>query len=98
MTLDDIMDLMGSDAVQGEEALTKMWGESMKDWNCNAALITYEDFVLIMKGQTRDFETDGPVLAHSESGQRLNGALLHAVNEIDEAEINAEINGDHGEL
>jgi len=69
-----------------------MWGDSMKDVNCTSARITYEDFVLLMKGQTRDFETDGPVIARSESGQRLNGALLHAVNEVDEAEINLRSN------
>ncbi|MGK3738527.1 MAG: hypothetical protein ACI8RD_009783, partial [Bacillariaceae sp.] len=93
VTLDDIMDLMGSDAVQGEEALRNMWGDSMKDYNCSAARITYDDFVLIMKGQTRDFEADGPHgnFPRSESGQRLNGALLHAVNEVDEAEINMRV-------
>eukprot|EP00536_Pseudo-nitzschia_multiseries_P001316 jgi/Psemu1/234489/estExt_Genewise1.C_160147 len=87
VTLDDIMDLMGSDAVQGEEALRKMWGDSMKDCNCSLARITYEDFVLIMKGQTREFDTDGEGVARVDSGQRLNGALMHAVNEVDEAEI-----------
>jgi len=92
VTLDDIMDLMGSDAVQGEEALRKMWGDSMKDCNCSLARITYEDFVLIMKGQTREFETTtdcAGVVARTESGQRLNGALTHAVNEVDEAELAA---------
>jgi hypothetical protein len=88
VTLDDIMDLMGSDAVQGEEALSKMWRDSMRDCNCSSARITYEDFVLIMKGQTRDFETEAEGMARTNSGQRLNGALLHAVNEVDEAEIN----------
>lgn len=31
-----------------------MWGESLQDVNCKSALINYEDFVLLMKGQTRD--------------------------------------------
>lgn len=60
----------------------------MKDCNCSAARITYDDFVLIMKGQTRDFETEAPKVVRTDSGQRLNGAMLHAVNEVDEAEIN----------
>jgi hypothetical protein len=89
VTLDDIMDLMGSDAVQGEEALRKMWKDSVNDCNCSAARITYDDFVLIMKGQTRDFETEGQGVPRSDSGQRLNGALMHAVNEVDEAESKA---------
>jgi len=88
VTLDDIMDLMGSDVVQGEEALRKMWKDSLKDCNCSAARITYEDFVLIMKGQTRDFEAEAPGVTRSDSGQRLNGAVLFAVNEVDEAEAN----------
>lgn len=78
------MDLMGSDAVQGEEALRKMWKESLKDCNCSAARITYDDFVLIMKGQTRDFETDAEGMKKSDSGQKLNGAWVHAVNKVDE--------------
>ena len=78
------MDLMGSDAVQGEEALRKMWKESLKDCNCSAARITYDDFVLIMKGQTRDFEADEKRMPQSDSGQKLNGAWVHAVNEVDE--------------
>lgn len=31
-----------------------MWGESLKDVNCKSALINYEDFVLLMKGQKRE--------------------------------------------
>lgn len=92
VTLDDIMDLMGSDAVQGEEALRKMWKDSLNDCNCSAARIMYEDFVLIMKGQTRDFENDCQAVTRTDSGQKLNGAWVHAVNEIDEKKRNSNPN------
>lgn len=59
VTLDDIMDLVGSDS-SNEDALRKMWGESMKAYKCSTARITYDDFLLIMKGQTRE-----DVVSHS---------------------------------
>ncbi len=91
VTLDDIMDLMGSDAVQGEEALRKMWKESLKDCNCSAARITYDDFVLIMKGQTRDFETELDGVERTDSGQKLNGAWVHAVDEVEKRTSNPKL-------
>lgn len=54
ITLDNIMDLMGSDALQSEEAMRRMWGDSMKAVKCQSARITYDDFLLLMKGQTRE--------------------------------------------
>ena len=48
------MDLMGSEAVQSEDAMRRMWGDSMKAVKCQNARITYDDFLLLMKGQTRE--------------------------------------------
>jgi hypothetical protein len=48
------MDLVGSDAMQDEESMRRMWSESMKACNCSTARITYDDFLLIMKGQSKD--------------------------------------------
>lgn len=48
------MDLMGSDALQSEDAMRKMWGDSMKAVRCQHARITYDDFLLLMKGQTKE--------------------------------------------
>ena len=56
--LDDIMDLMGSDALQSEDAMRQMWGDSIKAVKCQHARITYDDFLLLMKGQTRENPTD----------------------------------------
>ena len=54
ITFENVMDLMGNDAYQSEEAMRRMWGDSMKACNCNHARITYDDFLLLMKGQTRE--------------------------------------------
>lgn len=45
------MDLMGSDAVQSEDAMREMWGDSIKSVKCQSARITFGDFLLLMKGQ-----------------------------------------------
>jgi hypothetical protein len=54
VTLDDIMDLIGSGSLQSEEAMRAMWGKTLNNYNCRTTHITYEDFLLIMKGQTRE--------------------------------------------
>lgn len=54
ITFDNVMDLMGNDAAQSEDSMRRMWGDSMRACNCNHAIITYEDFLLLMKGQTKE--------------------------------------------
>uniref|UniRef100_A0A7S2A6B0 Calmodulin n=1 Tax=Ditylum brightwellii TaxID=49249 RepID=A0A7S2A6B0_9STRA len=53
ITFEDFADIMGGGAAQTEEALRNMWGDSMKAVNCKDAHITYDDFLLLMKGQTK---------------------------------------------
>ena len=48
------MDLMGSDAIQSEDDMIRMWGDSIKAVKCTNARITYGDFLLLMKGQTKE--------------------------------------------
>ncbi|KAL7433533.1 hypothetical protein ACHAXM_003735 [Skeletonema potamos] len=54
ITFDNVMDLLGDEAFDTEDDMLNCWAESMKDVDCKTALITYEDFVLLMKGQNRD--------------------------------------------
>ena len=54
ITFENVMDLMGNDAEQSEDAMRSMWGDSMKACNCSHARITYENFLLLMKGQTKE--------------------------------------------
>jgi Ca2+-binding EF-hand superfamily protein len=55
ITFENVMDLMGNDGTEeSEEAMRRMWGDSMDACNCSHARITYENFLLLMKGQTKE--------------------------------------------
>ena len=81
ITFDNVMDLLGDEAFENEDAMLNCWAESMKDVDCKTALITYEDFILLMKGQNRD----------KVSAMRKSQTLLDSVPEI-EFEMDEEIN------
>lgn len=51
ITFENFMDLIGNGAAHSEEALREMWGEA--SMSSTDACITYEDFLLLMKGQTK---------------------------------------------
>jgi hypothetical protein len=53
------MDLVGNDSFHSEEVMRKMWGDSLKAVNCNQTRITYDDFLLLMKGQSKG-TAEGP--------------------------------------
>jgi hypothetical protein len=53
------MNLVGNDSLVSEENMRKMWGDSMRAVNCNKAQITFDEFLLLMKGQTRESEESG---------------------------------------
>ena len=61
VTFENIMDLMGNDATQSEDAMRRMWGDSMEACQNKDAHITYDDFLLLMKGQTRECVRPGTV-------------------------------------
>jgi len=50
ITFENFMDLIGNGAGHSEEALRQMWGEA--SMHNTDAHITYEDFLLLMKGQS----------------------------------------------
>jgi Ca2+-binding EF-hand superfamily protein len=49
ITFENFMDLIGNGAVHSEEALREMWGEAAM--HSDEAWLSYEDFLLLMKGQ-----------------------------------------------
>ena len=69
---------MGNETFENEDDMIKMWMESMQDVNCKSALITYEDFVLLMKGQKRERDSR----AFIGTGQL--GTVPETLNEEDE--------------
>lgn len=54
VTLDDIMNLVGNDSHVSEENMRKMWGDSVRAVNSSEAQIYFDEFLLLMKGQTRE--------------------------------------------
>lgn len=93
------MDLMGSDALQSEEAMRRMWGDSMKAVKCQNARITYDDFLLLMKGQTKEHPVGRPaspvnnLLDAPHGGESTTvvpslvaSSKLHVVHELDRTE------------
>jgi calcium-dependent protein kinase len=54
ITLDDIVNLVGNDELHNEKDMRQMWRESMKNLNSTQAHITYNDFLLLMKGQVHE--------------------------------------------
>lgn len=72
------MELMGNDEILSEDALEGMWADGMEQAKCPNARITYDDFLLLMKGQS----TEAPPLDNLENSfSRLQAAKLLAVPE-----------------
>eukprot|EP00592_Proboscia_alata_P026969 CAMPEP_0194444248 /NCGR_PEP_ID=MMETSP0176-20130528/127161_1 /TAXON_ID=216777 /ORGANISM="Proboscia alata, Strain PI-D3" /LENGTH=1036 /DNA_ID=CAMNT_0039270601 /DNA_START=128 /DNA_END=3238 /DNA_ORIENTATION=+ len=65
ITFDDVLDLMGNDAT--EDSLKEMYIESLDQCQCQHSRITYEDFLLLMKGQSKPRKQipDGVTHEHS---------------------------------
>ena len=88
------MDLLGNDALHSEDMMREMWGDSMKACNCSHARITYEDFLLLMKGQTRDTseselsDSGKPLMLNALD--RLGGSLRVVMEEKDEEGLDVE--------
>ena len=74
------MDLMGSDALQSEEDMRRMWGDSIKAIKSTHARITYDDFLLLMKGQTKE-TTPSQDLERELDSSLVGSTRLHAVPE-----------------
>jgi len=54
ITLNNVMDMMGSSGVHNSDGIREMFEETLKSINSEYDHITYEDFVLLMKGQLSD--------------------------------------------
>jgi len=88
ITFENVMDLMGNDIEKSEDAMRSMWGDSMKACNCKNAMITYENFLLLMKGQPKEqeqheMEVTSPFTGSSMRFQGVQQApQLHVLHEI----------------
>lgn len=88
ITFDNFKDLIGNCAEHSEEALRQMWGEASANSSeahvpcedCAEAHITYEDFLLLMKGQTKPTPLPQPPLLRPIT-PLIDSLSLHAVVE-----------------
>mmetsp|Transcript_9564 Transcript_9564/g.13696 ORF Transcript_9564/g.13696 Transcript_9564/m.13696 type:complete len:981 (+) Transcript_9564:197-3139(+) len=69
ITFENFMDLIGNGAMHSEEVLRQMWGEA--SINNADAYITYEDFLLLMKGQSKPTKPTQPPLQPVFNQQKL---------------------------
>jgi Ca2+-binding EF-hand superfamily protein len=74
ITFENFMDLIGNGAVHSEEALREMWGEA--SMNNSNACITYDDFLLLMKGQTKPNQTKPSQTKPSQTKVRVPPPML----------------------
>ena len=74
VTFENIMDMMGKDGTDSEDEMRTMWASSMKACKCHDSQITYDDFLLLMKGQTMQGKEVSPRTAHAPLTANLTGA------------------------
>lgn len=77
ITFENFMDLIGNGAMHTEEELRAMWGEA--SMNSNDAFITYEDFLLLMKGQMKTAQQEKKLRPTTPMIDKLS---LHTVTEV----------------
>eukprot|EP00979_Chaetoceros_neogracilis_P002399 scaffold410_cov267-Chaetoceros_neogracile.AAC.47 len=65
VTFENIMDMMGKDGTDSEDEMRAMWASSMKACKCHDSQITYDDFLLLMKGQTMQGKELSPRNVHT---------------------------------
>lgn len=85
ITFDNVMDLMGNDAIQSEDAMRRMWGDSMRACNSSHARITYDDFILLMKGQTRESPEVVPEMPVQPMAAQAMLGVVHETKTTEEA-------------
>jgi len=71
ISYNDIIDLMGSAGCASEESIRRMYFDGLKDFKCKSSQITYEDFLILMKGQTKEVSENVSPLDEEESNQEV---------------------------
>jgi len=78
ITLKDIVNLVGSEDMATEQEMRDMWTESMEHVGGNQDHITYDHFLLIMKGQTEQ------AVLHHHIDLEMHTTQLESVPEVDD--------------
>lgn len=86
ITFDNVLDLVGADAEE-EEQIRHMYQDSLHKSRIQGGQITYEDFLLLMKGQTKGANADGPVIPCSPLSRAVQGPVSTAVTPFPEINL-----------
>ena len=82
ITCENFMDLIGNGAVHSPEALREMWGEA--SIHSKESHITYEDFLLLMKGQSQPMVPMVTPKIRPSTTPMIDQLALHPVIETSE--------------
>lgn len=67
------MNLVGNDELHTEEQLRSLWKDSMRSVNCTSQHIAYDQFLRLMKGQTKDPDLPMPSVRLASLGSVPEG-------------------------
>lgn len=84
VTFENIMDMMGYNGSSSEDEMRAMWATSMKACKCSGSHITYEGFLLLMKGQTWQAKDGSPRNTMPIAPQIPAASILQPLPELSE--------------
>lgn len=94
IALNDIINLVGSESMANEKEMRDMWTDSMSNVGGTQRHITYDHFLLIMKGQTEKVVLEGPMDLDMGPNE-LESVLKHTDNQSNQLESVLEHTDDH---
>jgi calcium-dependent protein kinase len=80
ITFENFMDLIGNGAVHNEESLREMWGEAAT--HSDEAWLSYEDFLLLMKGQPTPSQLTRPSFAAKTPSVKTGMGLTTVIESV----------------
>jgi hypothetical protein len=82
ITFKDMKDLLGTSDGEEDEQIMQMWTDGMSECACPLGRITYDDFRMFIKGQTKEREPGSPSRRSHAGRKSVEGSpLLQAVPE-----------------
>lgn len=89
ITFENFMDLIGNGAVHNEESLREMWGEAAT--HSDEAWLSYEDFLLLMKGQPTTAQLRKPSFTAKQPSIKTNLGLAPVMESVASVEHDDEL-------
>lgn len=99
ISFDDVLDIFGSDCDGSIESYHKIFLDGLSDCQCKDGNISYDDFLILMKGQTKGQKLSGGMKTESTSdklfvvpeSRSIGGKIEEESAELDEDDVEKEI-------